>query len=156
MISVSNLEIRIGARVLMQEVTFRVDNGDKVGLVGRNGAGKTTLTKVLARELQPTAGSVETVGEIGFLPQDPRSGDPEELARNRILNARGLGELSQALEKYSHDMGSVDEAVYENALKKYSSTEVKFMGGWGIRCHCRSRSYSFKSGHSCQNSRPTS
>ncbi len=131
MISVSNLEIRIGARVLMQDVTFRVDKGDKVGLVGRNGAGKTTLTKVLARELQPTAGSVETLGEIGFLPQDPRSGDPEELARNRILNARGLGELSQALEKYSHDMGSVDEAVYENALKKYSSTEVKFMAAGG-------------------------
>jgi ATPase subunit of ABC transporter with duplicated ATPase domains len=48
MISVRDLEIRIGARVLMQGVNFRVDKGDKVGLVGRNGAGKTTLTKILA------------------------------------------------------------------------------------------------------------
>ena len=83
MISVRDLEIRIGARILMQDVTFRVDKGDKVGLVGRNGAGKTTLTKVLSGDMPPTAGVVETSGEIGYLPQDPRSGDPEELARTR-------------------------------------------------------------------------
>ncbi len=46
MIGVRDLEIRIGPRVLMQGVNFRVDKGDKVGLVGRNGAGKTTLTKI--------------------------------------------------------------------------------------------------------------
>ena len=86
MINVKDLEIRIGARVLMQGVNFRVDKGDKVGLVGRNGAGKTTLTKILAGDGAPSAGTVETAGEIGYLPQDPRSGDPEELARTRILN----------------------------------------------------------------------
>lgn len=48
MISVQNLELRAGARLLMEEVTFRIDKGDKIGLVGRNGAGKTTMTKVLA------------------------------------------------------------------------------------------------------------
>lgn len=48
MISVSNLELRAGARLLMDEVSFRIDAGDKIGLVGRNGAGKTTMTKVLA------------------------------------------------------------------------------------------------------------
>ena len=41
-ISVQNLELRAGARLLMEEVTFRIDKGDKIGLVGRNGAGKTT------------------------------------------------------------------------------------------------------------------
>ena len=53
MIGVRDLEIRIGPRVLMQGVNFRVDKGDKVGLVGRNGAGKTTLTKILAGDGQP-------------------------------------------------------------------------------------------------------
>ena len=67
----------------MDEVNFRVSAGDKIGLVGRNGAGKTTLTKVLAGELQPSNGKVERSGELGYLPQDPRSGDPEELARTR-------------------------------------------------------------------------
>ena len=131
MISVRDLEIRIGARVLMQDVNFRVDKGDKVGLVGRNGAGKTTLTKILAGDGQPSAGSVETSGEIGYLPQDPRSGDPEELARTRILNARGLGDLVAAMAKASEDMGSVDEAIYEAAMRKYSNAEAKFNAAGG-------------------------
>lgn len=131
MISVRELEIRIGARTLMENVTFRVDMGDKVGLVGRNGAGKTTLTKILAGDGQPSAGSVETVGEIGYLPQDPRTGDPEELARTRILNARGLGDLLAQMEKASIDMGSIEQDVYDNAMRKYSSAETKFLANGG-------------------------
>ena len=56
MITVSDLEVRAGARLLMSDVTFRVAAGDKVGLVGRNGAGKTTLTRILAGESLPAAG----------------------------------------------------------------------------------------------------
>ena len=132
MISVRDLEIQIGARTLMSGVTFRVDKGDKVGLVGRNGAGKTTLTKILAGDGQPTQGKVEKSGEIGYLPQDPRSGDPEELARTRILNARGLGDLLEQMQKASEDMGSVDEQIYESAMKKYASAEARFnaLGGY--------------------------
>jgi len=50
MITAQQLEVRAGARLLMEDVSFRVAAGDKVGLVGRNGAGKTTLTKILAGE----------------------------------------------------------------------------------------------------------
>ena len=116
MIAVTDLEIRIGARVLMSEVNFRVARGDKIGLVGRNGAGKTTLTKILAGDGQPDVGTVERIGEIGYLPQDPRSGDPEELAKNRILNARGLGDLLTQMEQASLDMASIDEKVYDLSL----------------------------------------
>jgi ATPase subunit of ABC transporter with duplicated ATPase domains len=56
-ITVSDLEIRMGARLLMSDVSFHVGPGDRVGLVGRNGAGKTTLTKVLSGTLQPSGGS---------------------------------------------------------------------------------------------------
>ena len=65
MITAQHLEVRAGARLLMQDVSFRVAPGDKVGLVGRNGAGKTTLTKILAGEALPAAGKVITTGEIG-------------------------------------------------------------------------------------------
>ncbi|MEY4391042.1 MAG: hypothetical protein RLZZ400_785 [Actinomycetota bacterium] len=115
----------------MSNVSFRVDLGDKVGLVGRNGAGKTTLTKVLSGEMPATAGQVQRSGEIGYLPQDPRSGDPEELARDRILNARGLGDLRGALNKYAEQMSSVDEGIYEAALKKYSAAEARFEAAGG-------------------------
>ena len=131
MLSVRDLEIRIGARVLMSEVNFRVDKGDKVGLVGRNGAGKTTLTKILAGDGQPSEGSVDRHGEIGYLPQDPRSGDPEELARTRILNARGLGDLLAGMEQASIDMGSVDEVIYSKAMARYATLEERFQSGGG-------------------------
>ncbi|WP_296632039.1 ribosomal protection-like ABC-F family protein [Rhodoluna sp.] len=131
MINVRDLEIRIGARVLMTGVNFRVDKGDKIGLVGRNGAGKTTLTKILAGDGQPDQGSVDRGGEIGYLPQDPRTGDPEELARTRILNARGLGDLLAGMEAATADMGSVDEKIYEAAMKRYASLEEAFQSGGG-------------------------
>jgi ATPase subunit of ABC transporter with duplicated ATPase domains len=46
LISAQGVEIRIGARTLLNPVSFKVGKGDRIGLVGRNGAGKTTLTKV--------------------------------------------------------------------------------------------------------------
>lgn len=131
MLSVRDLEIRIGARTLMTGVNFRVDKGDKVGLVGRNGAGKTTLTKILAGDGQPDQGFVERGGEIGYLPQDPRTGDPEETARTRILNARGLGDLMAGMAKATEDMGSVDEKVYVAAMSKYAKLEERFQSGGG-------------------------
>ncbi|CAM5709821.1 ABC-F family ATP-binding cassette domain-containing protein [Streptomyces hirsutus] len=75
MISASGIELRAGARVLIESATFRIAKGDRIGLVGRNGAGKTTLTKVLAGQGVPDAGNVTRSGEVGYLPQDPRTGD---------------------------------------------------------------------------------
>jgi len=131
MITVKDLEITIGARVLMSGVSFQVAKGDKVGLVGRNGAGKTTLTRVIARDFQQSAGTIETIGEVGYLPQDPRSGDPEETAKDRILNARGLGTILRKLEATREEMGSVDEAVYESAMARYSILEAQFEANGG-------------------------
>lgn len=132
MLNVTDLEIRIGARLLMENVSFRVDKGDKIGLVGRNGAGKTTLTKVLAGETQPTGGSVQRIGEIGYLPQDPRSGDPEQLARTRILDARGLGSIVIDLQNAAMNMASDDPAVADAAMRKYGTLTDRFtaLGGY--------------------------
>src|SRR4051812_48708868 len=115
MITTHQLEVRAGARLLMENVSFRVGAGDKVGLVGRNGAGKTTLTKILAGEALPAAGSVQTTGEVGYLPQDPRIGDPEVLARDRILSARGLDDVVRRLRESELEMASDVVAVRERA-----------------------------------------
>jgi ATPase subunit of ABC transporter with duplicated ATPase domains len=139
-LSVHDLELRVGARLLMEGVNFRVDRGDKIGLVGRNGAGKTTLTKVLAGELPPTDGAVDRDGDIGYLPQDPRSGDPEELARTRILNARGLGELVLGMQKATSEMASDDPAVSDAAMKRYSALTDRFdaLGGYAAEAEAAS------------------
>ncbi len=131
MIAVHDLEIRIGARLLMSGVNFRVDRGDKIGLVGRNGAGKTTLTKILAGDSPPSSGTIDRQGEIGYLPQDPRTGDPEELARTRILNARGLGDIAVKMTGAAEDMGSIDQAIYERGMKSYSRLEEEFQAAGG-------------------------
>ncbi|GGF32742.1 ABC transporter [Microbacterium sorbitolivorans] len=132
MLAVSDLEIRVGARQLMSGVNFRVAAGDKVGLVGRNGAGKTTLTRVLSGDLVPADGSVKMSGELGYLPQDPRSGDPEELARTRILNARGLGDLQAGIAKATEEMSSTDPNVAEKAMRRFGRLTERFeaIGGY--------------------------
>src|SRR5205807_9057958 len=93
MIVASDIELRAGARLLLEEASFQVAPGDRIGLVGRNGAGKTTLAKVLAGEAQPAAGTVRRSGAVGYLPQDPRTGDLGTLALDRVLSARGLDAL---------------------------------------------------------------
>ena len=132
MLNVSQLELRVGARLLMSDVSFRVSDGDKIGLVGRNGAGKTTLTKTLAGDLQPSAGLIERSGDIGYLPQDPRSGNPEELARTRILDARGLGQMSLGMTEALSQMASTDAHTSERAMKRYGTLNDQFLalGGY--------------------------
>ena len=124
----------------MQGVDFRVADGDKIGLVGRNGAGKTTLTKVLAGESLPTGGRVDRSEEIGYLPQDPRSGNPEDLARTRILDARGLGSIVLGMQQSTHDMASDDAAVSAAAMKKYGRLEEQFhmLGGYAAEAEAAS------------------
>jgi ATPase subunit of ABC transporter with duplicated ATPase domains len=131
MITAQHLEVRAGARLLMEDVSFRVAAGDKVGLVGRNGAGKTTLTKILAGEALPASGTVTANGDVGYLPQDPRTGDPEVLARDRILSARGLDDVVRRLREAEAEMGSDDPAVRERAMKRYSRADAELHAGGG-------------------------
>ena len=131
MINAQHLEVRVGARLLMDDVNFRIAAGDKVGLVGRNGAGKTTLTKILAGESLPASGKVQVTGEIGYLPQDPRIGDPEVLARDRILSARNLDDVVRRLRQAEVDMGSDDDAVRDRAMRQYSTADAELHAGGG-------------------------
>jgi ATPase subunit of ABC transporter with duplicated ATPase domains len=131
MITTHQLEVRAGARLLMENVSFRVAPGDKVGLVGRNGAGKTTLTKILAGEALPAAGTVQRTGEVGYLPQDPRIGDPEVLARDRILSARGLDTVVRRLRESETQMASDDPAVRERAMRRYERADAELHAGGG-------------------------
>ncbi|QYJ04995.1 ATP-binding cassette domain-containing protein [Nocardioides panacisoli] len=131
MITASHLEVRAGARLLMDDVNFRVAPGDKIGLVGRNGAGKTTLTKILAGDALPASGSVHASGEVGYLPQDPRSGDPTQVARERILSARGLDDVVRRLRAAEEEMGSDDPQRRERAMRRYERADAELHAGGG-------------------------
>ncbi|MGA5819383.1 ribosomal protection-like ABC-F family protein [Kitasatospora sp. NPDC094028] len=132
MISANALELRAGARILIESASFKVAAGDRIGLVGRNGAGKTTLTKVLAGEGIPAAGTVTRSGEVGYLPQDPRTGDLDVLAKDRILSARGLDTVLKKMRENEDRMANGKGATRDNAMKKYARLETEFLtkGGY--------------------------
>ena len=136
MITATDLEVRAGARILLSPdgPDLRVQPGDRIGLVGRNGAGKTTTLRILAGETEPYAGSVTRTGEIGYLPQDPKEGDLDVLARDRVLSARGLDVLLTDLEKQQALMAEVaDDDARDRAIRRYGQLEERFvaLGGYG-------------------------
>jgi ATPase subunit of ABC transporter with duplicated ATPase domains len=134
-ITATDLEVRAGARTLLsiEGAALRIQPGDRIGLVGRNGAGKTTTMRILAGEGEPYAGKVESTGEIGYLPQDPREGDLDVLARDRVLSARGLDTLLSDLEKQQTLMAEVaDDDARDKAVRRYGQLEERFaaLGGY--------------------------
>ena len=133
MLVARDVEVRAGARLLLSPVSFQVGPGDRVGLVGRNGAGKTTLTRILSGESLPAAGTVTRSGQIGYLPQDPRTGDLNQLSKDRILSARGLDHILRRLNTYSHSMAETEGGDLESAMASYSRAEAELTaaGGYG-------------------------
>ncbi|MGH3578398.1 MAG: ATP-binding cassette domain-containing protein, partial [Mycobacterium sp.] len=132
MITVTDLELGIGPRVLLEPTTFSVAGGDRIGLVGRNGSGKTTLARVLADEGLPSAGKVIRTGPIGYLPQDPRTGDLDALALERLMSARGLDRILEDMDTARTAMRSPDSAKVSRALGHYGRLEDRFeaLGGY--------------------------
>jgi ATPase subunit of ABC transporter with duplicated ATPase domains len=121
-----------GARVLFEGVEFTVAAGECVGLVGRNGAGKTTLLRMLAGE-EPSTGSLEVRGTVGYLPQDPRAVDPDMHALARILSGRGLDTLSTILRVEASRIASTTGDARARALRAYGDAEALFQQRGGYR-----------------------
>ncbi len=131
MLVAREVEVRAGARLLLSPASFQVAAGDKIGLVGRNGAGKTTLTRILAGESLPAGGIVTRTGQIGYLPQDPRTGDVTQLAKDRILSARGLDQILRRLNAHTMSMSETEGEELELAMASYSRAEEELAAAGG-------------------------
>jgi len=72
MLNIHNLSVAFGGEYLFEEISFRLNGGDRVGLIGKNGAGKSTMLKLLAKEMPLDEGAIATEKNIriGFLKQD--------------------------------------------------------------------------------------
>ena len=99
MISFRNITVSFGGFTLLDDVSFHITEGEKIGLVGRNGAGKSTLLKLLAGEQSPTQGSIEMPSglRVGYLPQIKES-------------SRGKTVLEEAMEAFSEQKDLEEEA----------------------------------------------
>src|SRR4029077_19347087 len=80
---------------------------------------------------QRPAGTVPRWGSVGYLPQDPRSGDPEQLASDRILSARGLDEVVEGLRETEGQMASADPDTAERAMRRYAALQERLAAAGG-------------------------
>lgn len=136
MLSVQNLYLRVGARELISDATFHISSGQRIALVGRNGAGKTTLTKLLAGLASADSisyeGHVHRSGTLGYLEQEPRTDNPDQLARARVLSARGIDELIRRIKRAEAEMSECTGARQQRAMERYVRLDAEFTaeGGW--------------------------
>jgi ATPase subunit of ABC transporter with duplicated ATPase domains len=132
-ITASGIELRAGAELLVKDVSLRISAGDRIGLVGRNGAGKTTLMKVLAGEGQPAQGTVSSSGSIGYLPQDPRTGDLSTIVMDRILGARNLDKIIAKMDQAQAQMENPDPDIMAKGIDAYAKQEDRFIAAGGYQ-----------------------
>jgi lipopolysaccharide transport system ATP-binding protein len=113
----------------LQEVSFEVERGNRVGIIGRNGAGKSTLLKVLSRITEPTTGRVILRGRVASLLEVGTGFHPELTGRENIyLNGAILG-MSQA-----EIRRKFDEIVAFAEVEKFLDTPVKrYSSGMYVR-----------------------
>ena len=132
MITLSDIYVQYGNRILLDRVTLVIGDKDKVGLVGRNGAGKSTLLKIIARYQRPDEGTLSIPSErtIGFLHQEmniPKGKSVMEetltaFAEARKIEAR-LTELNRAMEERT----DYESEAYAKIVEDFSTLNDRFL-----------------------------
>lgn len=113
----------------LQDVSFRIDRGEVVGIIGRNGAGKSTLLKVLSQITEPTKGRIELFGRVGSLLEVGAGFHPELTGRENVyFNGAVLGMTGEEIDR------KFDEIVAFAEVEKFLDTPVKrYSSGMYVR-----------------------
>src|SRR5579864_4535261 len=100
MLSVSNVSMRYGAKILFDDVSTVFTPGKRYGLTGPNGAGKSTFMKILTGEIEPEKGSVSRPAKVGILRQDQFAFDSYRVLDTVIMGNAPLWDALQEREKF--------------------------------------------------------
>jgi ATP-binding cassette subfamily F protein 3 len=129
-IQLSSLSKSFGGRVLLDSVSWQIDDGDRVGLSGPNGAGKTTLLKMMAGLEEPDRGLITKPAglTIGYLPQDGLSHSGRSLIEEAGLAFKPLLDLRQEISLVEDRLGDdhVSESEHAAMLSRYSDLQEEF------------------------------
>ena len=139
MISVDAVSVEFSGTTLFENITFNINDNDRIALMGKNGAGKSTLMKIIAGVNKPTRGKVSAPGDsvIAYLPQHLLTVDnltvfdEASKAFSKILNMKKrMEELNHELETRtdyeSDEYSKIIEEVSELSEKYYSVEEINF------------------------------
>ena len=134
MIRVERMSYRVAGRPLFEEASLGLDQGWRVGLVGRNGSGKTTLLKLLTGELQPDLGEVviPRAARVGTVAQEAPSG-PQSLLETVLAADRERSELLAAAETASPDrLAEIHERLAAIGAESAPARAAKILAGLGF------------------------
>lgn len=132
MISVENLTVEFSARPLFHDVSFVVNDHDRIALVGKNGAGKSTLLKILCGLQRPTSGAVNVpVGEtIGYLPQVMKLSDDTTVREETRKAFAGHTEMKARLDRMQREMAQrtdYESESYLELIDSFTQAQDRFM-----------------------------
>ncbi len=130
MLDFKGISVHYGHQDVLSNVTFRVNKGDRIGVVGPNGSGKSTLFKIVLGEMSTDSGElvIEQNPRIGWTRQNPEPDFEEETLLEYSL--RGIPGLSEMEE----EMRRLEENLDDSSLKRYGELQTRFehLGGYDI------------------------
>lgn len=140
-VSIQNLKVDFGGKVLFENVSFDVNQGDFVGLIGANGTGKTTLFKVIRGELEPTEGGafISKTTKIGYLEQHACQGSVRTVYDEALSIFEPLMAIERELEEIAVSIdahiGNTDELI-----ERQNKLHEQFQEQEGLTYKSRTRS----------------
>lgn len=125
MISINNLSVEFSSRPLFTDISFVVNPTDKIALVGKNGAGKSTLLKILAREQEPTSGSIGRPSglTIGYLPQQMKIADDTTILEETKKAFKDRLDMEAELEKLNASLAEREDYESEDYARLLEKIE---------------------------------
>lgn len=140
MISANNISVYFGGQELFDKVSFMVNKGDRIGLVGKNGAGKSTLLRILSGEQSPNEGSISTPNEstLGYLRQDLEFKEGRTVQQEAELAFKEIKELEEKINAINLEMSErtdYESDAYMQLITDLNELNERFglLGGYTIQ-----------------------
>ena len=132
MISVEHLSVEFSAKPLFQDVSFVINDRDRIALVGKNGAGKSTMLKILCGQQQPTGGTVAIPNDttIGYLPQVMKLADDTTVAEEARKAFVQTTRMKERIERMQQEMASrtdYESEAYAQLVEKFTLEHDRYL-----------------------------